>query len=99
MVYGPYLKEASAGSYLANFRMQVDNNTADNNAVVVLEAYDSYSKSVLAKKTVTRKEFGAPNAYQDITLVFETDGQDSLEFRIKWLDTAYIKVDRITVTQ
>lgn len=99
MIYGPYLKEAKAGSYLAQFRLQVDNNTAGGDKVARIEVYDANSQKKLKEANVYRNQFNAAWAYQDFALSFTTDGNDSLELRIWWYDTAYIKVDRVTVSQ
>ena len=97
MVYGPYIKTIPAGNWTVIFRMLVDNNTADNGYVVELEAFDAISAKKLAKVGITRKQFWEPNKYQDFAVNFTTDGNDSLEFRVHWLDIAYIKVDNVRV--
>jgi hypothetical protein len=78
--------------------MMTDDNTANNGNVVVLEVRDFSSKKILSTQTITRKQFNGTFSYQDFSLGFNTNGNHKLEFRVKWLDTAYIKVDWVTVT-
>jgi hypothetical protein len=98
MVYGPYTTDIPAGNHNAVFRMMTDNNTANNGNVVVIEVHDFYSMEILSARTITRKQFNGTFSYQNFSLGFSTNGNHKLELRVKWLDTAYIKVDRIKIT-
>ncbi len=95
MVYGPYIKDVPAGAYKAIFRMMIDNNTAGSDKVARIEAFNANSNKIISSQSVYRNQFNSTMKYQDFPLVFQTYGGDSLEFRIQWLDTAYIRVDRV----
>ena len=97
MVYGPYIKTVPAGSYTAVYRMMVDNNTADNSKVVRVEVFDFISGKVRASQSITRKQFGGAFSYQDFGLSFNAYGNESLELRIFWEDTSYVRVDRVMI--
>ena len=99
MLFGPYEKNIPSGKYIARFRMQVDNNTADNSTVVKLDVHDSTTMKVLTSKGITRKMFNQANSYQDLDLTFTAPGANhSMEFRVEWFDTSYVRIDRVTVT-
>jgi len=95
MVYGPYTTSVPAGFYEAYFRMMIDNNTAANSKVITLDVNDSYNMDILAEKDIYRQQFNGTSSYQDFSVTFYTDGNDKLELRVEFLDTAWIKVDRI----
>lgn len=101
--YGPYTTSYPAGTYEASWRMLVDNNSADNEAVVRIDVYDpdgSGGGQVLAEQTIQRQEFTAANTYQTFTLTF-VHGAPShrLEFRTYWHDRTYLKLDYVQVHQ
>ncbi len=99
MLYGPYTTSIGTGTHSSTFMMMIDNNTADNYNVVKIDVYNATTSTVLAEQTITRQQFTSTFTYQYFTLSFNnpTAGQ-SLEFRVYWYDTAYIKVDKVTIS-
>jgi flagellar biosynthesis GTPase FlhF len=91
LVYGPYIDTVPSGNHSADWRLSIDNNTANNEAVLGLDVYSN--GQTLAGRTVTRQEFTAANTFQTFSLNFTSTGQQDLEFRVYWLDKAYIKCD------
>ncbi|WP_157999980.1 hypothetical protein [Sphingomonas elodea] len=98
MVYGPYTTGVSAGSHVAAFRMLVDNNNADNSAVVILDVWDATASAELAVRTITRTEWKAAFAYQVFELPFTLSASSvghALEFRVAYQKTSYVRVDKV----
>lgn len=97
LVYGPYDTTLAAGNLVATYSMMVDDNSADNGNVVLIDVYDYTVDQVLASMTITRKQFRYPCKYQDFKLSFTNTAGHAMEFRIWWYDISYVRVDRITV--
>jgi hypothetical protein len=97
LAYGPYLS-LSDGHFDAEFRLLVDNNTADDLAVVRIEASDSTTGHILAKRDIHRMEFTAAATYQDFALGFDSPGgTHPVELITYWYDRAYIREDRVVL--
>jgi hypothetical protein len=76
----------------------VDNNTADDSYVLVLDVYDHHSDRLIGKRLLTRKDFPKANGY----CVFDFDftppsPQARMEFRIYYMGYSYIRADKIAV--
>jgi hypothetical protein len=100
MVYGPYDTNTPAGPNVAEFRMKIDNNTANNDPVVDIDVRNATTGQVLASQTVTRQQFAIASNYTSFTLPFTMPAANqSLELRIYWRGGAYIKVDWVSVQQ
>ncbi|MEK8032866.1 GxGYxYP domain-containing protein [Ideonella sp. DXS29W] len=100
MVYGPYDNSVPPGPNTAEFVLKIDNNTANNEPQVVLDVRDATSGAVLAQRTVNRMDFPVASQYVNFQLPFNLAAANhSLELRVYWLGGAYIKVDRVGVTQ
>ncbi len=104
MLYGPYTRDLNAGDYTAFFRLRVDNNNADNNAVVRIEVNDydgdvpDCGNCILNDRDVHRREFNAPQADQDFGVDFhQSVDQHRLEFRTYFYDSSYVSEDHIEV--
>ncbi|MCM3626089.1 hypothetical protein M3194_01750 [Paenibacillus glycanilyticus] len=97
MLYGPYDANVPVGSRTITYRLKVDNNTADNAAVAIIDVWDAASNSVVTQATVTRQQFTSANQYQDFSLSFNQTLNRNLEYRVWYADTATITVDHITV--
>ncbi|MBI4578489.1 MAG: cellulase family glycosylhydrolase [Planctomycetes bacterium] len=96
MTSGPLLDTVPAGEHVVKWRLMIDNNTADNEAVVTLIVRGGGGQ--LASRTLTRQEFTAVSAYQTFTLNFTSTGQQDIEFRTNWLDRASMKCDWVELT-
>lgn len=100
MVYGPYDTSLPAGPNVAIFRMKTDNNTANDDALVIVDVRDATTGAGLASKNITRKQFSVAGDYVDFPVSFTlpADGH-AVEFRVYWLGGAYIKVDSVSATR
>ncbi|MBC9915310.1 GxGYxYP domain-containing protein [Chitinophaga varians] len=100
MVYGPYDNSLPAGPNIAEFRMKIDNNTANNDPVVDIDVRNATTGQVLASQTITRQQFPIASNYTNFTLPFTIPADNqSIELRIYWRGAAYIKVDWVGVQQ
>ncbi|MET3878730.1 T9SS type A sorting domain-containing protein [Chitinophaga sp. OAE865] len=100
MLYGPYDNSVTAGSNMAEFRMKIDNNTADNNPVVDIDVRDATTGAILAAQTITRQQFTIASNYTSFKLPFTMPAANhSIELRVFWKGAAYIKVDWVGVQQ
>jgi hypothetical protein len=100
MIYGPYDASIPAGPNVAEFRMKIDNNTANNDAVVDLDVRNATTGQVLAARTITRQQFPVASDYTSFTLPFTMPANNqSLELRVYWRGAAYTKVDWVAVQQ
>jgi hypothetical protein len=96
MTSGPLLDTVPPGQHVVKWRLMIDNNTSDNDAVLTLIVRGGGAQ--LASQTVTRQQFTAASTYQIFTVGFTSTGQKDIEFRTDWLDKAYIKCDWIELT-
>lgn len=97
MIYGPYLSNIPSGLNRAFYNMKVDNNTANNDNIATIDVRDNTTGNVLASKTITRKQFNSSGSYQTFYLDFNQIEGHSLEFRVYWHGTSYLKVDKVGV--
>jgi hypothetical protein len=100
MIYGPYDASIPAGAHVAEFRMKIDNNTANNDPVVDIDVRNATTGQILAAQTITRQQFTVASNYTSFTLPFTMPASNqSLELRVYWRGAAYIKVDWVGVQQ
>lgn len=100
MIYGPYDMSIPAGPNVAEFRMKVDNNTANDDPVVDIDVRNATTGQILASRAVTRRQFPIAGDYTSITLPFTMPANNqSIELRIYWRGTSYTKVDWVAVQQ
>jgi len=100
MIYGPYDATIPAGPNVAEFRMKVDNNTANNDPVVDIDVRNATTGQILASQTITRLQFPIASDYVSFTLPFTMPADNqSLELRVYWRGTSYTKVDYVAVQQ
>ncbi len=99
LCYGPYTTGIPRGDNTASFVLMIDNNSADDLPVVNLDVYDATSGAVLAERTVRRREFEGVFEYQVFNIDFTSAAGHMLEFRTYWFDVAYIKEDKVAVSQ
>jgi len=92
--YGPYVNDLALGNNVAFWNLMIDNNSADNNGVVVIDVNDATTQTQIASQTITRKQFASTFTYQPFGIPFTVDSTNishRFEFRIWWLATAYIR--------
>jgi hypothetical protein len=100
MIYGPYDNTLPVGPNVAEFRMKIDNNTANNDPVVDIDVRNATTGVILASQTVTRQQFSVAGNYTSFTLPFTMPAvNQSLELRVYWRGASYIKVDWVGVQQ
>ncbi|RNL90780.1 hypothetical protein ED312_06315 [Sinomicrobium pectinilyticum] len=100
MIYGPYNTTLPAGPNVAEFRMKVDNNTANDDPVVDIDVRNATTGQVLASQTITRLQFPVAGNYTNFTLPFTIPADNqSIELRVYWYGTSYTKVDWVGVQQ
>jgi len=100
MVYGPYYNGLPAGPNVAEFRLKIDNNTANNDSIVDIDVRNATTGQTLAARTLTRLEFPIAGDYTQFTLPFTMPAANqSVEFRVYWYGTSYTKVDWVGVQQ
>jgi hypothetical protein len=100
MIFGPYDTSIPSGANVAEFRMKVDNNTANNDAIVSIDVYNATAGQVLASQTVTRQQFPVAGDYTSFTLPFTMPANNqALELRVYWHGASYTKVDWVGVQQ
>ncbi|WP_058304019.1 GxGYxYP domain-containing protein [Gorillibacterium timonense] len=97
MLYGPYDSNVPVGSRAVTFRLKVDNNTADNDVVAVIDVRDANTGSTLVQSSLTRQQFTVANQYQDFTLSFEQTLGRKLEYRVYFADKATVTVDNVVI--
>ena len=100
MIFGPYDTSIPSGPNVAEFRMKVDNNTANNDPIVSIDVYNATTGLVLASQTVTRQQFPIAGDYTSFTLPFTLPANNqALELRVYWHGASYTKVDWVGVQQ
>ncbi|RFM26753.1 T9SS type A sorting domain-containing protein [Deminuibacter soli] len=100
MIFGPYDTSLTAGPNVAEFRMKIDNNTANNDSVVDIDVRDAATGATLAFQAVTRQQFTVASNYTSFNLPFTMPvDHHPIELRVFWRGAAYIKVDYVAVRQ
>jgi hypothetical protein len=97
LTYGPYVTSLPAQSLKARFKLRVDNNTADNKNVALIEVYRNSDNRMFASRIITRKEFLKANTIHEFLLPFNYDGIGALEFRVWVYGNSYVYHDQTTV--
>lgn len=82
MIYGPYEK-VNTGYTQAVFTILADNVTADNLPLINIEIYDASTQTILASRSITRREFSTAMKYQDFAVSVNFSGRSgsSIEAR------------------
>lgn len=100
MIYGPYDTSLPPGPNVAEFRMKVDNNTANDDPIVDIDVRNATNGQILASQTLTRTMFPVAGNYTNFTLPFTIPADNqSIELRVYWHGTSYTKVDWVGVQQ
>lgn len=96
--YGPYVTGCPAKSLDVYFCVYIDNNTADNRAILHLDVHDVFQKKVLADRAITRQQFPVAGQFTLFKLSFTPTERSKLEFRIFYKGYAYVAANYIIVT-
>ncbi|MDD4976197.1 MAG: hypothetical protein PHY93_17705 [Bacteriovorax sp.] len=88
-----------SGIFKASFSLKVDNNSADNYAIGILEVFDKITGKILAFREFHRKEFTLPMVFQDFDLTFPITSSNNLEFRVSYAGYTYLEHEKTVLTQ
>lgn len=99
LCFGQYKQGYPTKPLQAVFSVLIDNNTADDRNILILDVYDHHSDRVLSKELITRKDFATVNDFCLFRFDFTPPSpQANMEFRIFYLGgNAYVRVDKIAV--
>jgi hypothetical protein len=82
----------------ALFSILIDNNTADDRNILILDVYDHHSDRVLGKRVITRKDFPKENDFSLFEFDFTPPSEEAnMEFRVFYLGWSYILANKIAV--
>lgn len=100
MIGGRVDSTITMGPNVAEFRMKIDNNILDDNAIVDIDVRHLATGKIWASQTITRSQFTSAGSYISFKLPFMAlvDSQ-AVEFRVLWRGIANTKVDYVGVTQ
>ncbi len=98
LCYGQYRTDYPGIPLRAVFSVLIDNHTANDEDILVLDIYDYVNNKILAQQKVARRDFLQAYEYS----IFEIDfippvGQSALEFRIYSFGRAYICANKIAI--
>ncbi|AXI03766.1 glycoside hydrolase family 130 protein [Aquirhabdus parva] len=97
MQFGPYTTTLQAGNQIATWKLQVDNNTADNGKIVRLEVYDvdaGTAPALIGQRDITRKQWKQANRFEYFSVPFNFDSSrvgHRIELRVWWYGISYVK--------
>ena len=100
LTYGPYTTAVSSGAQTASWEFAIDNATADNLVVAIVDVYNYSTNTVLGQRAIRRSEFTSTMTYQTFTVPFSMapgSGGQQVELRVWWADTAYLRLRNTTV--
>ncbi|GLS24610.1 hypothetical protein GCM10007877_03240 [Marinibactrum halimedae] len=100
MLYGPYKSWSYLGGGLVNFRMKIENNTADNHEIIFLDLYDATEGEVIASRAVRRRDFYQSDEYQNFELWFDFNQErlnHNLETRVFFNGGAVVSVADVSI--
>lgn len=96
LMSGPFTTSVPPGQNTAEFRLS-SSETDGRRDVVEIDVYDAATDTVLAERTLERRDFAQANVYQNFTLDFIAPRGGNLEFRTYWEDNADVRIDRVRV--
>jgi hypothetical protein len=98
LCYGQYQQGYPMIPLKAYFSILIDNNTADDRNILILDVYDHHSDRVLGNEVITRKDFEKANEFCLFEFDFIPPGADAnMEFRIYYMGWSYVLADKIAV--
>jgi hypothetical protein len=97
LTQGPSINTVPVGQHTVTWRLQIDNNSVDNAAVLTIDVARNAGGTILASRQIRRQDFTLPGVWQEFSLAFSSNPGDVLEFRTYWLDQAKISLDWITL--
>ena len=98
LCYGQYRKDYPTKPLKALFSILLDNNTADDRNILILDVYDHHSDRVLGKEVITRKDFSKADSFCLFEFDFTPPSPDAnMEFRVYYMGWTYVLADKIAV--
>jgi len=98
MTSGPNITTLPTGQHTATWRLNIDNNSADNAVVLTIDVTKGGGAIALASLQIRRQDFALANTWQEFSLPFVSETRDVIEFRTYWHDQAKINLDWITLS-
>lgn len=83
----------------AGFSIFVDNNTYDDDLVLILDVFDAAQKKVLAIQPLTRKSFPKAQQFNLLKLAFTPPQNAQIECRVYYFGHAYVVVDKLAIVE
>lgn len=105
LAYGPYISLPKPGPYEAVFRLAISPGF-DAESIATLDVFSHYGRlnggtgnKTYAIRGLSRSDFTAPNDFVEISLPFEYDGAEGMEFRVLVYHVRRdaVRLDRITI--
>lgn len=100
LVYGPYDSSFGQGHHKASFQLRIDNNTlGTEDDVAVLDVVVNHNGifTELAHRNIKRKEFIGSDMYQWFDVEFDNPCFGSLETRVWWIRSSYMRFNQLTI--
>ena len=98
LLYGPYTDAIPRGAWVATFHLMIDNNHANGDKVVTCDVNNFSAGNRIASRDIFRTDFPVEYQYAEVDVpFFAPGGSNKLEFRVWWLDKAYIRAKGVTV--
>lgn len=99
LVYGPYANDWAEGDGRVSFELLLDVVDTNNENVIEIDIYDATAGQILAKKTLSRKDFGGNFVAQKFDLYFSTKGRagNVMETRVFVEGNSYVRANKIEV--
>ncbi len=98
LCFGQYKQGYPVMPLQAVFSISIDNNTADDRNILLLDVYDHHSDRVIGKRVITRKDFAKAHEFCLFTFDFISPSQQAnMEFRIYYMGHAFVIANKIAV--
>lgn len=99
LCYGQYKQGYPTKRLQAVFHIMIDNNTADDRTIMIVDVYDHHSDRLFAKEVFSRKDFPKANQFCLFTFDFTPPSPNAnMEFRIFYMGAgAYVCADYIVI--
>ena len=97
LVYGQYVKNYPQRRFRAYFSVWIDNNSADEKLIAILDVFNATTGHTIAGIALNRQDFPVVNDYTLFAVDFIPPPDAVLEFRIMYLGWAYLQADKIAV--
>jgi len=98
LCYGQYKTGYPQKPLKALFSIFIDNNTADDRNILIVDVYDHQSDRVLGKDVITRKDFKKANEFCLFEFEFTPPSEEAnMEFRIYYMGWSYILANKIAI--